>query len=159
MISPVSQHATHTLVFETRGSGFTDITGKISAWLHTQGVGEGLLSLFIAHTSASLTIQENADPDVLRDLEDALERIAPRQHPYRHSSEGSDDMPAHIKSMITSTSLSIPVQEGRMALGTWQGVYLVEHRDAPHRRRVVLTFLGSSSSEAVGQIKGSSKDG
>ena len=143
MISPVTQHATHTLVFETRGPGFTDITGEIGTWLHDEGVREGLLGVFIAHTSASLTIQENADPDVLRDLADALERVAPREHPYRHASEGSDDMPAHIKSMMTSTSLSIPVQEGRMALGTWQGVYLVEHRDAPHRRRVTLTFLGS----------------
>jgi len=144
MIGPVTEHAGHTLTFETRRPGFTDITGEISAWLDAEGVRNGLLTLFIAHTSASLTIQENADPDVLRDLTDALERIAPRGHPYRHASEGSDDMPAHIKSMVTSTSLSIPVQEGRMALGTWQGVYLVEHRDAPHRRKIALTFLGSS---------------
>ncbi|HDO52270.1 MAG TPA: YjbQ family protein, partial [Rhizobiales bacterium] len=96
-----------------------------------------------AHTSASLTIQENADPDVLRDLAGALDRLAPRGHPYRHSTEGSDDMPAHIKSMVTSTSLSIPVQQGSLALGAWQGLYLVEHRDAPHKRRIVLTFTGA----------------
>jgi secondary thiamine-phosphate synthase enzyme len=143
-------HASHALIFETSRPGFTDITGEISAWLASEDVHDGLLTLFIAHTSASLTIQENADPDVLRDLTDALERIAPRGHPYRHSLEGSDDMPAHIKSMVTSTSLSIPVEEGRMALGTWQGVYLVEHRDAPHRRRITFTYLGSSNSEAIG---------
>ncbi len=107
MIAPVTAHAGHILTFATRRPGFTDITREIGAWLDTQGVGDGLLTLFIAHTSASLTIQENADPDVLRDLTDALERIAPRGHPYRHTSEGSDDMPAHIKSMMTSTSLSI----------------------------------------------------
>lgn len=141
---PVTQQASNTLVFETNGPGFTDISREIMRWLEDAGAGEGLLTVFIAHTSASLTIQENADPDVLRDLADALERVAPRAHPYRHNSEGSDDMPAHIKSMVTSTSLSIPVLEGRMTLGTWQGVYLVEHRDAPHRRRVVLTFIGTS---------------
>lgn len=141
---PVTQQANNTLVFETNGPGFTDISREIMRWLEDVRAGEGLLTVFVAHTSASLTIQENADPDVLRDLADALERVAPRAHPYRHNSEGSDDMPAHIKSMVTSTSLSIPVLEGRMTLGTWQGVYLVEHRDAPHRRRVVLTFIGTS---------------
>ena len=144
MTRAITQHANHALVFETHGPGFTDITREIAGWLEDARAGDGLLSVFVAHTSASLTIQENADPDVLRDLGDALERIAPRGHPYRHTSEGSDDMPAHIKSMVTSTSLSIPVQDGHMALGTWQGVYLVEHRDAPRRRRIVLTFLGSS---------------
>ena len=144
MTRAITQQANHSLVFETNGPGFTDISREIAEWLENVRVGDGLLSVFVAHTSASLTIQENADPDVLRDLGDALERFAPRSHPYRHNSEGSDDMPAHIKSMVTSTSLSIPVQDGCMALGTWQGVYLVEHRDAPHRRRVVLTFLGSS---------------
>ena len=138
------QQANYTLTIETHGPGFTDITGEIAAWLDAEAAGDGLLSVFIAHTSASLTIQENADPDVLRDLADALERIAPRGHPYRHSTEGSDDMPAHIKSMVTATALSIPVQQGRMALGVWQGVYLLEHRDAPHRRAIMLTFLGSA---------------
>ena len=147
MSRPVTHHASSTLTFETTGTGFTDITREIDLWLRGQAAGEGLLTLFIAHTSASLTIQENADPDVLRDLTDALERIAPRSHPYRHASEGSDDMPAHIKSMVTSTSLSVPVREGRMALGTWQGVYLVEHRDAPHHRRITLSFIGTSQGE------------
>lgn len=143
LMKPVTQHAAHDIVFETCGPGFTDITGEINAWLGSQGAHDGLVTLFIAHTSASLTIQENADPDVLRDLTDSLERIAPRTHPYRHSLEGSDDMPAHIKSMVTSTSLSVPVREGHMALGTWQGVYLLEHRDAPHRRRLTLAYLGT----------------
>jgi len=144
MMRAVTQQANHTLVFETHGSGFTDITRDLARWLEDARAGDGLLTVFVAHTSASLTIQENADPDVLRDLADALERVAPRGHPYRHNSEGSDDMPAHIKSMVTSTSLPIPVLEGRMTLGTWQSVYLVEPRDAPHRRRVVLTFIGTS---------------
>ena len=143
MTVPAVQQLSHALTIETHAPGFTDITGQIAAWLDDEGAGEGLLNVFIAHTSASLTIQENADPDVLRDLTDALERIAPRGHPYRHNTEGSDDMPAHIKSMVTATSLSIPVRQGRMALGQWQGVYLVEHRDAPHRRAITLTFLGS----------------
>lgn len=143
MTAPSIQQASRAIVIETHGQGFTDITREVSAWLGGEGAAEGLLSVFIAHTSASLTIQENADPDVLRDLTGALDRLAPRGHPYRHSSEGSDDMPAHIKSMVTSTSLSIPVQQGRLALGTWQGLYLVEHRDAPHRRRIVLTFTGA----------------
>ena len=144
MTRAITQQANHSLTFETQGPGFTDITRDLARWLEDARAGDGLLTVFVAHTSASLTIQENADPDVLRDLADALERAAPRGHPYRHNSEGSDDMPAHIKAMITSTSLPVPVQGGRMTLGTWQGVYLVEHRDAPHRRRVVLTYLGSS---------------
>lgn len=142
----VTYQANRALTFETRGPGFVDITADISGWLREEAAGDGLVTVFIAHTSASLTIQENADPDVLRDLTDALERVAPRSHPYRHSSEGSDDMPSHIKSMVTSTSLSIPVRGGRMALGTWQGIYLVEHRDAPHRRRIELVFTGAPAS-------------
>jgi secondary thiamine-phosphate synthase enzyme len=101
-----------------------------------------LLTLFIRHTSASLTIQENADPDVLRDLLDALEGLAPRDVAYAHDVEGPDDMPAHITSMLTSTSLSVPVSAGRMVLGTWQALYLIEHRDAPHSREVVLHYVG-----------------
>ena len=143
MMRPVSHHAGGSLTFETRGAGFSNITREIGRWLDEHGASDGLLNVFIAHTSASLTIQENADPDVLSDLSDALERIAPRGHAYRHSSEGPDDMPSHIKSMVTSTNLSIPVKLGRMALGIWQGIYLVEHRDAPHQRTINLTFLGS----------------
>jgi secondary thiamine-phosphate synthase enzyme len=104
---------------------------------------DGLLTLFIRHTSASLTIQENADPDVLRDLADALDRFAPRKHPYRHDMEGPDDMPAHIRSMLTAASLSIPVVCGRLVLGTWQAIYLVEHRDAPHTREIALHYVGT----------------
>lgn len=141
----VTSQADHTFEVETHGPGFTDISGLLDQWLDESGAGAGLLNVFIAHTSASLTIQENADPDVLRDLTDALDGLAPRDRPYRHSSEGPDDMPSHIKAMVTSTSLSIPVRSGRMALGTWQGVYLVEHRDAPHRRRIEVTFTGRAA--------------
>lgn len=146
-MNPVTQHTSTQLTFETRGPGFTEITQRVAEWLEEEGAGNGLVTVYIAHTSASLTIQENADPDVQSDLTDALERMAPRDHPYRHSSEGSDDMPSHIKSMVTSTSLQIPVAQGRMTLGTWQGVYLIEHRDAPKQRRIILTFIGSSRSD------------
>lgn len=136
-------HASGSVVLQTARPGFHDVSGELARWLGEQGAGDGLLNVFIAHTSASLTIQENADPAVLKDLWDALDRAAPRDHPYRHASEGPDDMPSHIRSMITSVSLSIPVRGGQMALGTWQGVYLIEHRDAPHRRRIELDFTGS----------------
>jgi secondary thiamine-phosphate synthase enzyme len=130
------------LVIHTRGPGFTDITNDVSDWLKQIGATDGLLTVFIAHTSASLTIQENADPDVRRDLIDCLSRLAPESHPYRHASEGPDDMPAHIKAMLTSVSLSIPVVAGRTALGTWQGVYVIEHRARDHDRRVEMHFIG-----------------
>jgi secondary thiamine-phosphate synthase enzyme len=135
--------AFETLSVETRGPGLSDQTSAVRAWLDRIGAGDGLLTLFIRHTSASLLIQENADPDVHEDLLDALERLAPRDHAYAHDVEGPDDMPAHIKSALTATSLSIPVKAGRMLLGTWQGIYLVEHRDRPHRREVVLHYLGT----------------
>lgn len=134
-----------SLTFETRGLGFSDITGDVARWLSDTGAGDGLVTLFIRHTSASLTIQENADPDVLRDLADSLDRLAPRDQPYRHGSEGPDDMPAHIRTMLTSVSLGIPVRGSRMLLGTWQAIYLVEHRDRPHRREIALHFLGEIS--------------
>jgi secondary thiamine-phosphate synthase enzyme len=107
------------------------------------GVQDGLLTIFVQHTSASLVIQENADPDVVLDLADYFERLAPEDDPrYHHTTEGSDDMPAHIRAALTQTSLSIPVVAGRMTLGTWQGIYLFEHRSAPYRRSVVLQLLG-----------------
>ena len=137
--------ANQSLHVETPGPGFTDLTGELGRWLAAIGARDGLVTGFVAHTSASLTIQENADPDVLRDLKDALERMAPFEAPYRHRMEGPDDMPAHIKTMLTSTSLSIPVERGRPVLGTWQAVYLIEHRARPHRRRVALHYLGSSN--------------
>src|SRR4030095_14812788 len=112
-------------------------------WLAENGARDGLLTLFIRHTSASLLIQENADPDVQTDLIEAFARLAPLDRPYVHDVEGPDDMPAHIKSALTAASLSIPVRAGRMVLGTWQGIYVVEHRDRPHRREVVLQYLGT----------------
>jgi secondary thiamine-phosphate synthase enzyme len=137
--------AFETLSVETRGPGLTDQTAAVRAWLDRIGAGDGLLTLFIRHTSASLLIQENADPDVHTDLLDALERLAPRDRAYVHDVEGPDDMPAHIKSALTATSLSIPVQAARVVLGTWQGIYVVEHRDRPHRREVVLHYIGTLS--------------
>ena len=137
--------AFETLSVATRGPGLVDQTAAVKGWLHRIGAGDGLLTLFIRHTSASLLIQENADPDVHVDLLDALERLAPRDHDYVHAVEGPDDMPAHIKSAVTQTSLSIPVKAGRMVLGTWQGIYVVEHRDRPHRREVVLHYVGTGA--------------
>jgi secondary thiamine-phosphate synthase enzyme len=143
--APVSQ-AFHTLRIKTRGPALTDITPEVRSWLASIAAMDGLLTLFIRHTSASLLIQENADPDVHVDLLEALERLAPRDHDYVHDTEGPDDMPAHIKSALTATSLSVPVQAGAMLLGTWQGIYVVEHRDRPHTREVALHFLGSLKS-------------
>jgi len=139
----VLEQARHTLRVDTHGPGFTDLTGEVAAWVGSIGAGDGLLTLFVRHTSASLTIQENADPAVLADLAEALERAAPRGARYRHSIEGSDDMPGHIKSMLTATSLGLPVAAGRLLLGTWQAIYLIEHRDAPHAREVVLHYVGT----------------
>jgi len=130
------------LTIDTPGPGMTDVTRPIAGWLRAQSVGDGLLTIFIRHTSASLTIQENADPDVQHDLVDALSRMAPQDSSYRHGIEGPDDMPAHIKSALTATSLSIPVISGAMVLGAWQGVYVMEHRARPHRRNIVLHFAG-----------------
>lgn len=135
--------ALETLTVDTRGPGLWDQTSAVRRWLEGIGARDGLLTLFIRHTSASLLIQENADPDVHTDLLDALERIAPRGGPYVHDVEGPDDMPAHIKAAVTQTSLSIPVRSGQMLLGTWQGIYVAEHRDRPHRREVVLHYLGT----------------
>lgn len=134
---------TTTIFFiETRGRGFHDVTGSVRRWAEGRDMKEGLLTVFIRHTSASLMIQENADPDVLADLADALERFAPRAFPYRHKAEGADDMPAHIKASLSKTHLSVPLQKGKLVLGEWQAIYLVEHRDQPHRREVVLYLSG-----------------
>lgn len=126
----------------TRGPGLTDFTASIRKWLTEVGAGDGLVTLFIRHTSASLVIQENADPDVLADLDDFFRDVAPRTRDYRHSAEGPDDMPAHIRAALTQTNLSVPVEGGRMTLGTWQGIYVFEHRDRPHRRQVACHYLG-----------------
>lgn len=141
--------ANHTLFVRTEGAGFSEITSAIHGWLDAIGARQGLLTIFIAHTSASLTIQENADPDVVKDLHDALRRFAPESGIYRHSSEGPDDMPSHIKSMLTSVSVSIPVIDGRSALGTWQGVYVIEHRRRAHGRKVELHFVGTCQNSAL----------
>jgi len=137
--------ASHVLKVATRSKGFTEITNEIARWLESISAEDGLLTVFVSHTSASLTIQENADPKVRRDLLDALEQLAPEGRHYAHQEEGPDDMPSHIKAMLTSVSLSIPVKEGRMALGTWQGVYLIEHRTSPHQRNVVVSFIGHTA--------------
>ena len=139
----VTQQVNGRLVVETEGQGFTDITEPLSRWVFGTGVLNGLLTVFCRHTSASLLIQENADPDVRRDLLTALDRLAPREAGYVHSTEGPDDMPAHIRTMLSGVSLSIPVVEGQMVLGTWQGVYLAEHRDRPHTRDLIVHLIGA----------------
>ena len=131
------------LFIETRGQGFTEITDAVAGWIAGCRVAGGLLTLFCRHTSASLTIQENADPDVRTDLMTALDRLAPRDAGYVHGIEGPDDMPAHVRTMLTGASVAVPILDGKLALGTWQGLYLIEHRDRPHRREVVLHLVGS----------------
>lgn len=132
-----------TLSVETRGPGFLDITEDVQRFLVGCGAGDGVALLFVRHTSASLVIQENADPDVRTDLGTALERLAPKDAGWVHDLEGPDDMPAHVKTMLTGVSLHIPVRAGALGLGTWQAVYLAEHRARPHCREVVLQFLGA----------------
>jgi secondary thiamine-phosphate synthase enzyme len=134
---------THRLEIRTRGKRLYPFTGEVAAWVASTGVETGLLTLFAQHTSASLLIQENADPDVVLDLADFFERLAPENDPrYRHTLEGADDMPSHIRAALTQTHLSIPVIGGRMALGIWQGIYLFEHRSGAQRRSVVLHLAG-----------------
>ena len=132
-----------TLTVTTSGEGFFEITGEVARFLQTVKARDGVALLYLQHTSASLVIQENADPDVQTDLVTALERIAPADANWVHDVEGPDDMPAHIKSMVNGVSLHVPVAAGRMALGTWQGVYVAEHRARSHRREVIVQFLGS----------------
>jgi secondary thiamine-phosphate synthase enzyme len=133
---------TSSLRVRTRGRGLYEITREAAGWVDAQGLNAGLLTLFCRHTSASLVIQENAAPDVRDDLETFFERLAPEDGRYRHEDEGSDDMPAHLRAALTSVSLSIPIVGGALALGTWQGVYLFEHRRAPHLREVALHLFG-----------------
>jgi len=138
------KQAQYSLAVNARGSGLIEITGEVAAWLADQSVHQGLLTLFIRHTSASLLIQENADPDVQHDLESFFRKLAPEDPSlYRHGTEGPDDMPAHIKAALTQSQLSIPVSDGRLALGTWQGIYLFEHRTAPQRREILLHLIGA----------------
>ena len=135
--------ASATLQIESGGTGLIEITRDVAAFVDEIAAGEGTLLVYLRHTSASLTIQENADPDVRRDLLTALDRLAPEDAPWVHDVEGPDDMPAHVKAMLSGVSLHVPVSAGKLALGTWQGIYLIEHRRAPHRREVVLQFIGS----------------
>lgn len=134
--------ATSVLTVPTKGEGFVDITNEVTIFLKDVEGETGAVSLFIRHTSASLTIQENADPDVLADLTTSLRRLAPVDGGWRHTVEGPDDMPAHIRTMLTNSNLQIPVIGGSLALGTWQAIYLIEHRSRPHRREVVMQFMG-----------------
>jgi secondary thiamine-phosphate synthase enzyme len=137
------RQASTVLRVATPGQALVEITRDITRWVADQGMDEGLLTVFCRHTSASLTIQENAAPAVQRDLLDWLARMAPEDHRYAHDDEGPDDMPAHIRAMLTGVSLTVPLIGGRLALGTWQGIYLVEHRRAAHRRDVALHILGA----------------
>ncbi len=133
------------LTVETAGPGFVDLTGEVAKFVRDAGAREGAVTLFIRHTSASLTIQENADPSVLNDLLTVLDRFAPEDAGWSHDTEGPDDMPAHVKTMLTATSLHIPVLKGQLALGTWQAIYLIEHRARAHRREIVLQFAGATA--------------
>lgn len=136
------RQAHHRLQVETRGKGLVDISEEVRRWVGRQAMADGLLTLFCRHTSASLLIQENAAPAARRDLEAFFERVAPEQAGYEHGDEGPDDMPAHLRTALTQTHLSIPLVGGQLALGTWQGIYLFEHRRAPHRREVALHLIG-----------------
>ncbi len=150
-MNPASRSSATTLEIHTRGRGLHPFTREVLEWLRKlgragpgEGPGDGLLTLFIQHTSAGLLIQENADPDVRADFERFFARLVPDGDPmFAHDAEGPDDMPSHIRAALTQTSLSIPVVGGKLALGTWQGLYVYEHRTAPHVRRVVLSYLGS----------------
>jgi secondary thiamine-phosphate synthase enzyme len=135
---------TSLLTIETSGTGFVDFTAEVAKFVKDAGAREGAVALFIRHTSASLTIQENADPSVLDDLMTALDRLAPEDAGWTHDTEGPDDMPAHVKTMLTATSLHVPVLQGDLALGIWQAIYLIEHRSRPHRREIVLQFTGAT---------------
>jgi secondary thiamine-phosphate synthase enzyme len=134
---------TATLAFETSGEGFFEITAAVTHFLEEIDARDGVILLFMRHTSASLVVQENADPDVRTDLVTALRRLAPAETGWVHKVEGPDDMPAHVKSMLSGISLHVPVMSGKLALGTWQGVYVAEHRARPHWREVILQFVGS----------------
>ncbi|WP_374762991.1 secondary thiamine-phosphate synthase enzyme YjbQ [Yunchengibacter salinarum] len=146
-MTPITHQSQYCLTIETpgrtTGPGMVDITGHVVRQVTESGIRTGIAHLFIGHTSASLTIQENADPDVQADLADSLARLAPEDGNYRHTAEGPDDMPAHIKAALTDVSLSIPVTDGRLGLGTWQGIYVLEHRARPHRRHITLHLTGA----------------
>ncbi|MEN3930143.1 secondary thiamine-phosphate synthase enzyme YjbQ [Microvirga sp. W0021] len=141
--SDVKIQLTAQMSLKTTGTGLFEFTDDIRQWAKSHSLNNGLLCVFCQHTSASLTIQENADPDVQKDILTSLDYLAPRHNHYIHSYEGPDDMPAHIKTMLTGSSLTLPVIDGKLALGTWQGVYLLEHRDAGHSRYILLHYIGN----------------
>lgn len=141
----ITHHYQKVLDISTRGKSLQRFTPQVQGVVSESGIRSGLCTVFIRHTSASLIIQENADPDVLVDLENFLAKLVPDGYHYVHSAEGPDDMPAHIRSVLTSTSETIPIMNGRLALGTWQGLYLWEHRDRGHRREVVVHLMGSEA--------------
>jgi secondary thiamine-phosphate synthase enzyme len=136
------RQALHRLTIATRGKGLVEFTSPVLGWVAEQGIGTGLLTLWCAHTSASLAVTENASPEVLDDIRDSFERLVPEDAGYAHSLEGPDDMPSHIRTLLTGPQLTIPVADGRPVLGLWQGIFLFEHRSRPHRRQVVLHLLG-----------------
>jgi secondary thiamine-phosphate synthase enzyme len=136
------KQAFRTIEVPTRGPGLYEITRPVEDFVAAEEISDGLLTCFIRHTSASLLIQENADPDVQKDLRDFFAALAKRGMDYRHTEEGPDDMPSHIRAALTQTSIGVPLHGGRLALGTWQGLYVFEHRDAPHRREVVMQVMG-----------------
>ncbi|HWA69889.1 MAG TPA: secondary thiamine-phosphate synthase enzyme YjbQ [Rhizomicrobium sp.] len=137
------KQAHHSLTVKTSGPGLYDFTAALEDFVSGAGIGDGLVTCFIRHTSASLLIQENADPDVLKDLQDCFAHLAISGPRFRHTAEGPDDMPSHIRSALTQTSIGIPLHRGRLALGTWQGIYVFEHRDAPHTRQIALHAIGA----------------
>ena len=136
------RQAFHTVKLSTGGQGLYEFTDQVVDFVRGTRIADGLLTCFIRHTSASLVIQENADPDVQKDLQDFFAWLATSGPRFRHTTEGPDDMPSHIRSALTQVSLSIPLHQGKLALGTWQGIYVFEHRDAPHRREVTLQIIG-----------------
>jgi secondary thiamine-phosphate synthase enzyme len=136
------KQAHHTLTVPTRGPGLYEFTAALEDFVQGSGIADGLVTCFIRHTSASLLIQENADPDVCKDLQDFFAHLAQSGPRFRHTAEGPDDMPSHIRSALTQTSIGLPLHRGKLALGTWQGIYVFEHRDAPHRREVVAAIIG-----------------
>lgn len=136
------RQAFHTLNITTRQKGLINITASVEDWVAETGIETGLLTLWCRHTSASLTVQENADPTVLRDIEAYFDDLVPETRHYQHDYEGADDMPAHLRTLLTNTQLSLPVRDGRTVLGTWQGLYLFEHRRRPHQRQIVLHLMG-----------------
>jgi len=141
--------ASASLTIDTAGEGLTEITREAARFLAEAGAGDGALFVYLRHTSASLLIQENADPDVRADLVTALRRLAPEDFGWMHDTEGADDMPAHVKAALTGVSLHVPVVDGALALGTWQGLYLAEHRSQPHRREMVLQFVGRRTANGI----------